>query len=376
MKKMLLLAAVVGVAFTSCVNEEFNEGTSKQEVMRFDVPVLSKTKANVLGEIEKTTYPTDEDFMVFCKAYKGAFSTWENAENINYFDAAGEVASNNSNVGTGTGSSYWATVTEHYWPETEYNLAFAAYSPAELTTAPTLIEQNNQGLHIEGFQTEKNSNKQYDLMYALRKIDMNKNKWAGSAVTLKFNHALSSIVFSSWKSDDKADYNITKIVVAGKFCQKADFLQGAGTGDVDHATNDEKCNASWKNHVTVTDTIQYHPNFTEFNVPVEAPTQFTKGASALLLIPQVIPDDATVTIYYTKTTNAGTADEVVLNTSATIPLKEFAYTDEANVSHNITTWEIGKRYIYRIQFGKNERIYFEPSVTDWVTESTLIYTIK
>lgn len=375
MKKMLLLAAVVGVAFTSCVNEEFNQGTSKQEVMKFDVPVLSKTKANVLGEIDGTTYPTDEDFMVFCKAYKGAFIEWENANNIDYFDAAGEVAENNSNVGAGTGSSYWATATEHYWPETEYNLAFAAYSPAELTTEPTSIEQNNQGLYIKGFQTEKNSNKQYDLMYALRRLDLNKTSGAGSSVTLKFQHALSSIVFSSWKKDDKADYKITKITVNGSFSQEGDFYQGAGLNQFD-AYKNELCSPEWKNVVAATEPISYEPSFSPFDVPVTAPTQFTKGASALLLIPQVIPADASVTVEYTKTTNAGTADEVELTASATIPLSDFAYTDDANVSHKVDEWEIGKRYIYRIQFGENQRIYFEPSVENWVTENTLIYTIN
>ena len=51
-------------------------------------------------------------------------------------------------------------------------------------------------------------------------------------------------------------------------------------------------------------------------------------------------------------------------------------TSRTAVAEGINVWERGKRYVYRIAFGENQRIYFEPSLTDWVQQPTLIYTIK
>ena len=97
MKKLLFLAALSSVALTSCVNEEL-ENMETQQALKFDVPALSQTKANVFGEIDGTVYPAAENFVVFCKSYKGAFTGWTNTSD--YFAANGEVASNNATVGS------------------------------------------------------------------------------------------------------------------------------------------------------------------------------------------------------------------------------------------------------------------------------------
>ena len=358
MKKMLFLAAVSAIALTSCVNEENFEGPKPQaQVMRFDAPVMKQTRANVMGEIQGHLYDKAENFKVFCKIYEGPFAGWESA--TDYFKTEGDVAKNE-----GGESSYWATESEYYWPEAQHNLAFAAYSPAVLTTAPTSIEHTEEGLQIKGFQTEANANSQYDLMYSDRVIDRNRTNNGSGAVPLTFRHALSSIVFSSEKEDDKAQYTIKTATLTGKFIQAADFNQNIAT------VSDLKGSALWENPAAATEAT-YAPSFNPFDVTT-TPTKFTEGKSALLLIPQDVPADAAVTITYTKKVTKGDGTINTTENTARIKLSEFRQAG----GEEITAWEMGKRYIYRISFGQNKKIYFEPKTEDWIEVPTLIYEIQ
>ncbi len=353
MKKMLFFAALSAIALTSCVNEEGPERPQQAQVMRFDAPAMRQTRANVMGEITGVQYDAKEDFKVFCKYYQGSFAGWE-ATIGDYFNAEGDVAKNEGNS-----SKYWATETTYYWPDVEYNLAFAAYSPAVLTTAPTAIAHGANGLQITGFQTEANANAQYDLMYSDRVVDKNKNNNGSASVPLVFHHALSSIVFSTEKEDESVDYIITDLKLHGTFVQKADFNQNIEEAD---AVSGE---AKWENLAEAT-TADYTPAFEDVAVTT-VPTQFTQKQSALLLIPQSVPADASITVSYQKITNGTT-----MNNETTIKLSDFAQEG----GHKITTWEMGKRYVYRIAFGQNKRIYFEPTTTDWIQEPTLIHIIQ
>lgn len=349
---MLFFAAMSAIALTSCVNEDSNyEQPQQAQVMRFDAPAMLKTRAKVKGEITGVHYNVEEEFTVFCKYYKGNFTNWESAEN--YFNAAGETAKNE-----GSGSQYWSTQNTYYWPEIDYNLAFAAYSPAELTTAPTSIAHTNDGLQIVGFQTEDNADAQYDLMYSNRLVDRNKANNGSSAVNLVFNHALSSIVFSSEKEDENVNYVITDLKLHGTFVNKANFNQNLAG---------EK--AIWSEPAAK--ELEFAPFFNDVNVTT-VPTQFTQKESALLLIPQEVPAEAAVTIVYNKITTDADGNTTTLENTATIKLADFAKED----GNKITAWEMGNRYVYRIAFGQNKRIYFEPTTTDWVQEPTLIYTIQ
>ena len=288
MKKMLFLAAVSAIALTSCVNEENFEGPKPQaQVMRFDAPVMKQTRANVKGEITGVKYDVRENFVIFSKIYKGAFAGWVGIED--FFSETGDVAVNEGNE-----SQYWSTATTYYWPDHEYNLAFAAYSPAEMNPAPASIKMTEKGLQIADFKTAADANDQYDLMYSDRVIDRNRTNNGSSAVPLVFRHALSSIVFSTEKEDENVDYVITDATLSGKFVQEADFNQNIA------AVDDLKGTAKWEGPAEAT-AATYAPNFTDFHVTT-TPTQFTMGTSALLLIPQKVPADATVTIKYTKTT--------------------------------------------------------------------------
>ena len=368
MKKFMLFATAVGLTLTSCVNDEETTMMGSRSVIAFDAPAMKTSRANQMGEITGVKYPTNETFQVFCKIYEGNYAGWTTStEAKDYFKATGETAGHE-------GGTYWSTSTVYYWPDAGYNLAFAAYSPAVLgnAAAATQITRTDAGIQIADFVSEPQSDKQYDLMYSQTVFDRNKSNNASSAVSLKFVHALSSIVFSSQKSDAAVGYKITDLEVTGTFVTEGDFNQGIAASTSAEGAYTETETPVWSDPKT--SSVNYEPTFTAFEVPVATPEIFTQGNSAILAIPQGVPTDAKVIVTYEKKTNGTTTTH-----TAEIPLQSFkkATAEGTAVAEGgINAWERGKRYVYRIAFGENQRIYFEPSVRDWVQEPTLIYTIK
>lgn len=368
MKRDFWLAALVGVALTGCVSEEVSPEAKQKEVLNFSAPVMAtQSRVNVYGEITGVKYDTGESFGVFCQYYApNVFAGWSNTE--------GNYWGDDPWIKTVHAGTYWTTDGKtYYWPD-DYNLAFAAFSPEEFVPAATSIAHTQKGLQIKDFKTAASADEQYDLMYSDRIVDLNKANSGNTAVPIKFHHALSSIVFSTTKAGtDNVVYTITGVKLHGKFIQEADFDQNIdenqnmtssfitdGQGNV---TN----RAQWIDHAAAAEA-NYTPSVTSFDVPAGTYTQFTSGPSALLLIPQSVPDDAYVTLSYKKD---GLPHE------ATIPLNKFSTdNDPSSSTGKITKWEMGKRYIYRIAFGANSPIVFDPSTTDWETHPTLIYTIQ
>lgn len=352
MKKFMLFAAMASVVLTSCVNEdkEAMESASKKAIS-FDMPVMKPTR--LAGEIDGVDYPTNETFKVFCKSYTGAYAGWEGA--TNYFAEAGE------NVALIGGN--WTTTPVHYWPELGNNLAFAAYSPAAASADGTFA-QTQTGLTITGFSTQDNVANQYDLMYTPRVVDKDKNS-AATPVPMVFKHALTSVVFKATKTDADATYVIKSLSVNGEVSTTGDFNQNIPTPAELDGT------ATWENLAAATDMT--YSILTSKNIDVEQTgtnltgVGSTAGATtALLLIPQGVDANTTVTITYTKTTGGNSLDA-----TATIKLVDFL----DGTSAPVTTWAMGHRYIYNIIFGANKPIYFAPSVSDW-TDVTLDYTIE
>lgn len=352
MKKFMLFAAMASVVLTSCVNEDMEvmESASKKAIS-FDMPVMKPTRAT--GEIDGTTYPETEKFKVFCKSYTGTYTDWTTY--ADYFATAGEDVAYNG--------SKWSTATVHYWPELGNKLAFAAYSPATASADGTFA-QTQTGLTITGFSTQANVANQYDLMYTPRVIDLDKNS-AGTDVPLAFKHALTSVVFKATKTDADATYVIKSLSVKGLVSTTGDFNQNIPTPAGLDGT------ATWTNLATATDMT--YSILADKTIDVaQAGTNLTGVGSAagattaLLLIPQVVDANTTVTITYTKTAGGSSSDA-----TATIKLNEFV----DGTSAHVTTWARGNRYIYNIIFGANKPIYFAPSVEDW-TDVALSYTIE
>lgn len=356
MKKFMLLATAVGMTLTSCVNEVETPVESGRQVIAFDAPVMKNTRAVVKGEITDNTYPALEKFKVFCKITNGKYAGWGSA--ANYFKAGGDVAKHDG--------SYWATEDVYYWPDAGYSLAFSALSPAEFGTAAAgaTVTRTENGIQVTNFVTEPASDDQYDLMYSRTVYDKTRENSAGAAVPLLFEHALTSIVFSSQKADESVGYKITDLQVTGTFFTKGNFSQGITENPAPSYSETET--PVWTD-LGEKVAVNYDPDFAAPAVVTTTPTIFTSGESAILPIPQSVPDDAAVTVSYSKT-----ASGTVTTHTAKILLSEFRQAGDVK----ITEWERGKRYVYRIAFGQNDKIYFDPSVNNWDTQPTLIYTIK
>ena len=240
-------------------------------------------------------------------------------------------------------------------------MVFAAYSPADAAGTYT---QTNAGLQIKDFTTAA-ANSQYDLMYTARMAGRNKGNNGDAAVSMVFKHALTSVVFSAVAADDKATYNIKSLTVDGKFVTTADFNQSIATAAELDGT------PVWTPAPAATTSYGILPAadvaVANSVVMLTGITSTAGVKSALLLIPQGVDTDATVTITYTKTTGDGT-----LASSATIKLSDF----KVGGSTSITEWVMGNRYVYNIKFGANKPIHFNPSIEkDWNT-TTLEYTIQ
>ena len=348
MKKYLFLAAVVGMALTGCVNEESENLTQQQtRKISFDTPVMGiQSRA---GEIQGTAYPEDESFVVYAKQYAGDFTKWSEGTD---FWTEGLTASKEGTT--------WETVTDYYWPPTDYKLTFAAYSPSSITGA----SYGNDGLTVTGFDVTGN----VDLMYSGR-ITNQTSSVGATGVPVVFKHALSSVVFSAIDTDANASYKITALSVSGSFANSATFKENLADNGTDPAAT-----AAWSSLSTAA-TMTHTPSLPSgVEVGTEL-TAITQNETAWLMIPQSVDANATVTISYTVTPTTGAPYDV---TNKSILLSAFK-TDEATPA-SITSWAMANRYKYIIKFGGGERvkIVFAPSITGWteVTGGQATYTIQ
>lgn len=362
MKKNLFLAVLASVALASCVNDESNAIVDAPQPLRFDAPVMTTQTRAYNGEIAGVVYPTEESFQVFCRIYnnENGFKGWMSDGTYiakDYFAADGEKASHDA--------SYWSTTNKHYWPSAGHALAFAAYSPDKSRlNAEANVTYGADGLTIENFKPAESSDDQFDLMYSDRVYDLTKENNGGKEVSLTFHHALSSIVFSTSEAAEGMKYKITELTVSGTIHPTGTFKQ-----NLDESTNAD--DPKWTTSGST--TVNYKPSIPTGGVQVTTtPAIFTAGESALLLIPQSINDNAEVIVKYEATTE--TDPITTTEHTAEIPLKQFMLVD--NATQTIDKWEMGKRYIYRISFGETSHIYFKPSVTEWVSGGTAVYTIN
>ncbi len=345
MKRLFLLSAAVLMVLAGCTKNEVIQ-TPDQEIT-FSAPVLATmTKANVPGEIA-TPYPIGENFRVYAVYHQGDFDTWRGKQL--YMDAV--ECSHNDNS--------WYPSPAYYWPKVG-KLTFAAYSPA---VADGKFAYGEGGLSINGYTTPAVS-AQYDLMYSDRTYNRTTSDDSATTegedegenykgVDIKFNHALSSIVF---KVQTAADYSagatITlKNVTLNNINSHGNFLENVTEG----TSYPSKPTWSYSTPVDYSPIVQTDDNpFTQ--VLTNSAATIT-NAYPLLMIPQKL-DNAKVTVNYTIKSATGEA------------IDQTQYIDLSSVDHDLADddvfaeWILGKRYVYTIKIGLKE-IFFDPYVTEW-----------
>ncbi len=345
MKKFFLMAAMAGVALTGCVKTE-SEVAVKSDSNRivFDSPVVSSVTRALITD---AVYPTTESFSVFAQHENEGQSTLYMSDVKASYDG---------------GTNSWIPEGNYYWPK-QGTLSFAAYSPAEAKgdVFTSVTWDAASGFVISGFNAETNNDatKLYDLMYSDYAEDKTKeDQFADNpdyyGVQLKFNHALSALIFKAQTQEDyaKATIKITKIEV----------LNPVANGDLT-TVNGNPSTASWT----------LGSDATSMSVTSIADAALTSTSTpqgnAMLMIPQAFDADVKVKITYTMQMDSGEpvtqTYDVALNT--------------LNESDGVSTtthdgWDASRRYTYNIIIGLDE-IHFAPTVEDW-TDITVTGTIE
>lgn len=384
MKKSLVLMAMAGVALAGCVNDVADVQQQGQKAkISFDSPVMYgnvDSRANVYGEIgEKDgyTYPKAENFQIYAVVHEDDFAGWTGATAASFTDTPisydGDVDGWAPKDATG----------DYYYWETGKMLTIAASSPAALDVDGCVRFYGADGVTITGFAVNDAPSKQYDLLFSKRVAnqtanDMNHGADYYSGVPILFQHALSSIRFSL-RNTSQAVVKLTGISLSG-LKYKGDFKENLVEVGDDYTkyVRADNVNPAW----TVNDELIANPYvaFTgDLQFPYEAQyiyrlVEGTTGnsESQLLLMPQALTENSIVTVDYTVNGKANSKDVCLKGLKSTT----FQQNGDVATETDINSWEIGKRYTYRLFYSdataKKDRIFFSPSTEGWQDVDVII----
>lgn len=389
MKKRVLIIALAGVALSSCVSDQMENGAGVAGPVKltFDSPVLmnnSGTRANYYGEVGNHTYegsttvykyPKEEDFTIYAVLHDGDFAGWTSA-------TPHEI--NNTTIKYDQSVDGWAPKTAgddyYYWPAGK--MSFAASSPADLELPGTTVRTYGaNGLTITGFEIQSDAAKHYDLLFSTRTInktstDMLQGASYYSGIPIQFQHALSSVRFSIQNTTD-ADVVLKEIKVYGvKY--KGDFAENLNenTSDYSQYVRGTNVNPAWD---VKNDIIDEANGYVGFHGSVDFPisAQYVASLAAsdtdaageneeshqLLLMPQTLSDDACVKVTYTVNGHQHS--------------KVAKFNEWKDLSNNdVDTWQMGVRYTYRLVYSQGtadkDKIYFSPSTDQWVEHDVIV----
>lgn len=340
MKKLFFIAALAGAALVSCTKNEVAPSVQQDEITFLAPVVGAQTKVNgLIG----STYSQSESFDVWCVHNAGNITEWGGAA---YF--------NDVKADYDGGLGGWALETKYYWPSTG-KLSFVALSPSIANT--TTYDKTNGFSITSAWSQGANENTIVDLMYSDESRDNEKisftpdnddnsgaHKYNG--VDLKFNHALSYITF---KVKTAAAYSTTKfrlntITLSGVYTTGT-FIQKHATDPWAEDTTSDPAKVGTYVAFTNTPGLPFdHSDAVEANAAT---------GKEIILLPQALTaSQQKITVNYQISTDNGTS---WINQEQV-----------ADIKGAITSWEMGKKYIYTITIGMNE-IIFDPAVADWTT---------
>lgn len=391
-KHLIILSSIVAAAsFASCTKEVLPTVEENGMEIGFNAVAQKATKADG-ALVEGAVFPTDNTFKVW------GFRT--EAGDFSEFDAQNQASNfmNGLKIEYTTGSDTqrplaWRNAEHYYyWPSTG-KIGFYAFAPSSI--APDTKEYD--GFKVAAYTiNDDDATRTTDLMFGYAE---GQNR--GTALPLKFNHALSQILFKVMTDEDYGNDAVftVKSVTINDVVLNGDF-----------AFN--RVNGTWSNNTTESDGFNYE-------AADSLATNVAKNYGAgTLMIPQSL--NATIDIEYTmknanNETVAGTitksisketlnvvaqkaidagdpvgngvyvecafsetgAERCALADKTVIYVKAVASTETAvagtnyyekngnTVTRGVDTWELGKKYIYTLNFKLNE-ITFAPTVTNWV----------
>ena len=361
MKKYFFFAACASVAFASCVNDVPDAPVNdEQHAITFGVPVVqpnSRTTYEV-GE----GYEGGEPFKVTAWYFSG-----------NYIPDAANTFMNNVLVQYNTTSSKWEPNGNYYWPKNG-TLTFMAYSPSDLNI--TLNE--NRSFVINNFTVKPNDTGQQDILFSERTYNLDYASSTNGEADIKFNHALSSILFkaNTNMTDEKAVVKIKSIQLvdiydSGAFAQNIENLNEKLTNTPERAARYENLpnnsssvlstgEATWTAQGS---KVNYSVSAVGTGMVLDTSLKTAFGSAGLqkntdlILIPQnfeTVNTTASLLITY---------DIDVKGNGEGVDFANQVYSKNLKDFHK--EWKMGYRYTYNISINL-EPITFAPTVEAWV----------
>ena len=317
---LLAIAAIASCAKTEAV---FTEGDSEIKL----APVTKlQTKANYLGAVDGTTYPTQENFDVYAY-WKNVPAGQEFTDGSLFLQSLTEGGAEFTNKG-----NYWGGIEKYYWPKNG-SLRFAAYSPAHLT----VDHQQDGDLYTVAYEQPSKTAETWDFLVAPTSPSYSMMT-AAENVAIEFQHALSWITLNVKAKDADAAqaFDIKKVTING-VKTKANFAAQMGDG-IQYE--------EWMGQNTPAEYVVFEGS----QMVTDTATVIENTVAGTVVIPQ---ETTTVTVDFDQYGVNGTAD----TPGMTVTLDLVLDTDA-------TPWEPGKHYIYNLIFGLDE-ILINPSVADW-----------
>ena len=358
MRKNIIIALAACVALAACTKNELKPVEVDQQITFQAVVNKQSTKALLTGN----SYPTGETFGSV--AYKVKGSTTE------LYIPVSEVK---YTAGT---PAYWSTEAPYYWPkESGSSLTFYSYSPFNYseTGTPTAItvSATADGLTFTNYSVKEHQ--ETDLMVADKKAGQTANttnnggSWAQGVPTV-FHHMLAQIVAINFQTVENAS---ASPVVVKDYANGNDGTLGNEyeAGDKQFVVTDvffenfseqgtltAGASQSWVSAGTATPS---YPWYSEVGG-----TKFIKGKCTprntyYLVLPQDFNDEsAKLHVKYEIHTYTSASEHATEKMDVSVPLKNLN-----------AKWEMNKKYTYTLNIDL-DRIYWDPQVTLWTTEST------
>lgn len=342
MKKLFFMTAVVGLALTSCSQEELSAPVAENNEITFAAPLVSKN-TRAVTEVG-VNYDLAATFGVWAKYNTTTPTSWTAGKF--YIGTAGD---------NGVEAAYkdavhgWGFATPYYWPKNG-NLSFIAYSP--YTAAATVT---GEGIQFTNYTVGDAAD--VDLLFSevarnKTKNDVNTSNFPVSyqGIELTFKHALSSVRFAVKTAANYlgTEIKVKEIKVLNAY-SKGNFNQGLA----DNATAEtDDTNPCWSVYAKEKAYTAFAGDITVGENPLyvhNSSATATVNTTDLILLPQPLKDlthEVKVKVSYTITSpNGNTFDQVT----------------ELSLDG---TWKRGTRYTYTVVFGLDE-IYLDPTVEAW-----------
>lgn len=343
MKKLFFMTAVVGLALTSCSQEELSAPVAENNEITFAAPLVGKN-TRAVTEVG-VNYDLAAKFGVWAKYNTEASTSW--TAGTFYIGTAGD---NGVEAAYKDAVNGWGFATPYYWPKNG-NLSFIAYSPS---TAAATVTDN--GIEFANYTVGTTAN--VDLLFS--EVARNKTKdnvntpnfpVSYKGIELTFKHALSSVRFAV---KTKANYLGTEIKV-----QKIEVLNAYSKGNFNQGLEDNATavtkpateNSCWSGHTDKIDYTAFTGDITVGETPLyvhNSSAAATANTTDLILLPQTL--------------TAGTQAQVKV--TYTIKSPSGNVLPQTTVLNLTGEWLRGTRYTYTVVFGLDE-IYLDPTVEEW-----------